>query len=54
LIWKVLHEKVHYIERGPLALDPMAMKRRMARLAAKQMRKPGYTIEVKPIAPATS
>jgi len=52
LIWKVLHEKVRYIERGPLAMDPMAMKRRVARLT-KQMRKLGYTIEVKPVAQAT-
>ena len=53
LIWKVLHERVHYIERGPLAMDALAMKRRVARLT-RQMRKLGYTIEVKPVAPATS
>ena len=53
LIWKVLHEKVRYIERGPLAMDPIKMQRRMARLT-KQIRKLGYTVEVKPIAPATS
>jgi hypothetical protein len=28
-----LHDKVHYIERGPLALDPVAMKRRVTKLA---------------------
>jgi transposase len=37
VVWKVLHEKVRYIERGPLALDPAAMKRRVTRLA-RQMR----------------
>ena len=52
LIWKALHEQVHYIERGPLAMDPIAMKRRVARLT-KQMRKLGYTIEVKPVAQTT-
>jgi transposase len=52
LIWKVLHEQVRYIERGPLAMDPIAMKRRVARLT-KQMRKLGYTIEVKPVAQTT-
>jgi len=52
LIWKVLHEKVHYIERGPLAMDALAMKRRVARLT-RQMQKLGYTIEVKPIAATT-
>ena len=53
LIWKLLHEGAHYIERGPLALDPIAMKRRVARLS-RQMRKLGYTVEVKPIAATTS
>ncbi len=53
LIWKVLHEQVHYLERGPLALDPIAMQRRVSRLS-RQMRKLGYIIEVKPVAPATN
>jgi transposase len=53
LIWKLLHEKVRYIERGPLAMDALAMKRRVARLT-RQMQKLGYTIEVKPIAATTA
>ena len=53
VVWKVLHEKVHYIERGPLALDPVSMKRRVTKLA-RQMRRLGYTIEVKPVAVATA
>ena len=53
VIWKVLHEQVHYLERGPLALDPIAMKRRVSRLS-RQLRKLGYIIEVKPVAPATN
>jgi transposase len=50
VIWKVLHEQVHYLERGPLALDTLAMKRRVSRLS-RQMRKLGYVIELKPVAP---
>jgi transposase len=53
VIWKVLHEQVHYLERGPLAMDPIAMKRRVSRLS-RQMRRLGYIIEVKPVAPATN
>jgi len=53
VVWKVLHDKVHYIERGPMALDPLAMKRRVTKLA-RQMRRLGYTIEVKPVAVATT
>ena len=52
VIWKVLHDKVRYIERGPRGLDPQAMKRRVTALA-RQMRKLGYTIELKPLAGTT-
>jgi hypothetical protein len=52
VLWKVLHEQVRYIERGALALDAAAMKRRVNKLA-RQMRKLGYIVEVKPIAAAT-
>ena len=52
VIWKVLHDKVRYIERGPRALDPQAMKRRVTALT-RQMRKLGYTIELKPLAGTT-
>jgi len=53
VVWKVLHEKVRYIERGPLALDPAAMKRRVTRLA-RQMRRLDYTLELKPVVVATT
>ena len=53
VVWKVLHEKVRYIERGPLALDPAAMKRRVTRLA-RQMRRLGYTLELKPVVVAAT
>lgn len=48
LIWKVLHEQVDYIEQGPLALDPIARKRRVNRLA-RHLQKLGYRVELKPI-----
>ena len=48
-----MHEKVRYIERGPLALDPAAMKRRVTRLA-RQMRRLDYTLELKPVVVATT
>jgi transposase len=53
VMWKILHDKVRYIERGPLALDPAAMKRRVTKLA-RQMRRLGYTIEIKPVVVATT
>ena len=53
VMWKILHDKVRYIERGPLALDPAAMKRRVTKLA-RQMRRLGYTIEIKPVAVSTT
>jgi transposase len=53
VMWKILHDKVRYIERGPLALDPAAMKRRVTKLA-RQMRRLGYTIEIKSVAVSTT
>jgi transposase len=53
VIWKVLHEQVKYIERGRLALDPIAMKRRVTRLS-RQLQQLGYTLEVKPIVATTN
>jgi transposase len=52
VIWKVLHDKVRYIERGPRVLDPQAVKRRVARLA-RQARQLGFTVELKPLAGTT-
>jgi transposase len=53
VIWKVLHQQVDYIERGPLALNPIAMKKRVKRLS-QQMLQLGYILEVKPIAVTTN
>jgi hypothetical protein len=51
LVWKILHERAHSLERGRLALDPSASQRRLARLS-RQIRRLGHSIEVKPITPA--
>jgi transposase len=48
IIWKVLHDQVRYIERGPLALSPEAIQRRQRKLV-RQMRKLGYDADPKPI-----
>jgi transposase len=53
VMWKILHQKVRYIERGPLARDPQVIKRRMERLK-RQMRRLGYAVEVTPLAMATN
>jgi transposase len=46
LIWKVLHEGVHYEERGSHT-SPQALKRRLQYLT-KELREAGYTVEIKP------
>jgi hypothetical protein len=52
LIWKVLHDKVHYIERG-LAPTPIALKRRRQRLVI-QLRKMGYQVLLTPLTSANA
>jgi transposase len=52
LIWKILREQAHSLERGRLALDPLARQRRLAR-RSRQIRRLGDSIEVKPITPAS-
>jgi transposase len=44
LVWKILHEGVHYIEQGD-GLDPQALINR-AKSLAKQLRKFGYDLQV--------
>ena len=46
LIWKVLHDKVHYVEHG-LAPTPIALKRRRQRLVT-QLHKMGYQVLLTP------
>lgn len=48
IIWKVLHDKVRYMERGPLAPSPEALQRRLKKLV-QQMRKLGYHADPVPI-----
>lgn len=42
LVWKILHDKVRYIEQGPLR-DPKAVAKR-AQTLARALRKLGYTV----------
>ena len=46
VIWKVLHDKVAYIERG--ILDPEALERRRKRYV-RQLRKLGFTVTLTPL-----
>ena len=52
LIWKVLHEGVHYVERGP-APSPITLKRRRQRLVM-QLKKLGYQVQLIPVTPEAS
>jgi len=47
LIWKVLHEGVHYVERGP-AVNALTLKRRKQRLVT-QLKKLGYGVQLTPL-----
>lgn len=53
LICKVLHEGVHYVERGP-AVSALTLKRRKQRLVT-QLKKLGYSVQLIPTtAPAAN
>jgi hypothetical protein len=47
LIWKVLHEGVRYIEKGP-AVSALTLKRRKQRLVT-QLKKLGYAVQLSPL-----
>jgi transposase len=47
LIWKVLHEGVRYVERGP-AVSALTLKRRKQRLVT-QLKKLGYCVQLTPL-----
>lgn len=49
VIWKILHERVDYVERG-LASTPQAIQRRLQRIR-KELRNLGYSDELKPLQP---
>ena len=46
VIWKVLHDKIHYQERG--SLDPAAQERRRKRYL-RELRKLGYSVQLTPL-----
>jgi transposase len=50
LVWKILHEKVHYVEQG-VHRDLKAAKRR-ARVLVRTLRELGYKVELTPLTPA--
>lgn len=50
LVWKILHDGVHYIEQGPKR-DPKACRKRAAALA-RALRKLGYNVNLQPADPA--
>jgi hypothetical protein len=47
LIWKVLHERVRYVEHGP-TVSALTLKRRKQRLVT-QLAKLGYSVQLTPI-----
>jgi transposase len=47
LIWKVLHEGVHYVELGP-TVNALTLKRRKQRLVT-QLKKLGYSVQLIPV-----
>jgi transposase len=47
LIWKVLHEGVSYVERGP-SVSALTLKRRKQRLIT-QLKKLGYSVQLTPL-----
>jgi transposase len=49
LVWKILHEGVVYVEHG-VELDPRAKRRRTQQLL-RTLRRLGYEVNLKPIAP---
>jgi hypothetical protein len=49
LVWKILHEKVTYVEQGS-DLDPRA-KRRRAQSLVRKLRSLGYHVDIRLITP---
>ena len=50
VIWKMLHQKVDYIEFGPLATNEQARKKRKQRLV-RELRRLGYTVQISLLPP---
>ena len=51
IIWKILHEKVDYIEKGNHWADADAKERRKKRFV-KQLQRLGYSVQLVPRTPA--
>ena len=51
LVWKILHDRVHYSEQGQ-ETNPKAKKRRTQKMV-QALRKLGYQVTLTPISPAT-
>ncbi|MGD0129480.1 MAG: hypothetical protein ABSF46_29510, partial [Terriglobia bacterium] len=50
VVWKILHDKVRYVEQG-VNRDPKARAHRARRLA-RALRQLGYNVELTPLTPA--
>jgi len=48
LIWKVLHQKVRYMEHGPRNCNPQALQKRKRRLLS-EFRRLGYNVQLTPL-----
>jgi hypothetical protein len=48
LIWKILHEKVRYVEHGPRSGNLHAIQKRK-RALVRQLRRLGYAVQITPI-----
>ena len=49
LVWKILHDGVHYIEQGE-ETNPKAKKRRAQKMV-QTLRRMGYQVEISPLTP---
>jgi hypothetical protein len=48
VIWKVLHQKVRYVEHGPRSGNPQALQKRKRRLLY-EFRRLGYSVQLSPL-----
>ena len=53
VIWKVLHQKVRYLEHGPRSSNPQAIQKRTRRLLY-EFRRLGYRVQLTPLQGSTS
>jgi len=53
VIWKILHQKVRYVEHGPRSSNPQALQKRKRRLLY-EFRRLGYRVQLTPLQGSTS